>query len=349
MACASAAGSLRRHQCARPDPKISGMPPTPLAMIGIPAPPASMHDVGQRFRARRHHQQPAVREGLPRRRVAEEADAVGEAQPRHLVAQRRAFLAVAGDGEADARGPDRCSSAIASISTSVPLMWRNSPTQTISAASASGATGAISAALMPLCTTRTMPRGAPTMASIGVAGECAFEQEQFGAAAEKPLDRAIDHAAQRVAAVMQRAAVRRVDADRGARRHQPHEGAALGAVAVQHVGVERCEMARDMDEAPARSPGPSSRCMANRDDAELHLRRDGRERGLGARAAGRAVADDADVMAARRLAARRDRGCAGRCRRPACGCTCTILRRLQIGHGQNQRSETAMVSPGRSG
>ena len=42
---------------------------------------------------------------------------------------------------------------------------RNSPTQTMSAASALGATGAISAALMPFGTTRTMPRGVPTIAS----------------------------------------------------------------------------------------------------------------------------------------------------------------------------------------
>ena len=41
-----------------------------------------------------------MREGLPRRRVAEEADAVVEAEAGHLVAERRAFLAVAGDGEA---------------------------------------------------------------------------------------------------------------------------------------------------------------------------------------------------------------------------------------------------------
>ena len=95
-------------------------------------------------------------------------------------------------------------------------MCRNSPTLTISAASALGATGAISAALMPFGTTRTMPRGAADHRLVGVAGERAFEQEQLGAAAEKPLDGAIDHAAQGVAAVMQRAAVRRVDPDGGA-------------------------------------------------------------------------------------------------------------------------------------
>ena len=93
-----------------------------------------------------------MREGLPRRGVAEEANGIGEAEARHLVA----ILT---------RRPDRCSSAKASINTWVPLMWRNSPTLKRLAAPGSGATGDISAALMPFGTTRTMPRGAPTIAS----------------------------------------------------------------------------------------------------------------------------------------------------------------------------------------
>ena len=50
-------------------------------------------------------------------------------------------------------------------------------------------------------------------------------------------------------------------------------------------------------------PAPSSRCMATRAMPSFICGRDRRERGLGAGAAGGAVADDADVMAARGLAA----------------------------------------------
>ncbi len=138
---------------------------------------------------------------------------------------------------------------------------------------------------------------------VGVAGERAFEQEQLGAATEKPLDGAINHAAQGAAAEMQRAAVRRVDADGGAGRIKPDEGAALGAVSVQHVRMERRAMPRYLHEAREVSR-PELALHGKPRDAELHLRRDSRERGLGAGAAGRAVADDADVMTARGLAAR---------------------------------------------
>ena len=184
-------------------------------------------------------------------------------------------------------------------------MWRNSPTLTMSAASASGATGAISAALMPLGTTRTTPRGAPTMASIGVAGECAFEQEQFGAAAQKALDRAIDQC--RAACGGRNAASRRAACRPGSR-----SGADISRTKAPPLAPWPCstsgssagEMARHAGRSRACRVGPSSRCIANARNAELHLRRDGRQRRLGARAAGRAVADDADLMPARGLAAR---------------------------------------------
>ena len=86
-------------------------------------------------------------------------------------------------------------------------------------------------------------------------------------------------------------------------RHQPDEGAALGAVAVQYVGVECREMTRHLRGSPDVGRAELARHGKPR-DAELHLRRDSRERGLGAGAAGRAVADDADLVAARGLAAR---------------------------------------------
>ena len=151
----------------------------------------------------------------------------------------------------------------------------------------------------------------------------------------------------RVLAVVQRAAVRRVDADGVLRRHQPDEAAALGAVAVVDIGVQSREMARHRAEGPDVARADLARHRESR-NAKLHLRRDGRKRRVGAGAAGRAVADDADLVAARRLAAgdiedvpenAADRG-------PR---HMHDLQALRIGHRQNQRSPTSMVSPGRSG
>ena len=53
--------------------------------------------------------------------------------------------------------------ASASISTSIALTGRNSPTQTISVASGWIATGSNSALPTPLRTTRTMARGVPIL------------------------------------------------------------------------------------------------------------------------------------------------------------------------------------------
>jgi hypothetical protein len=61
------------------------------------------------------------------------------------------------------RRPDRLSDASASIRTSMAFTWRNSPTQTMSAASASD-TGADSASPTPLWTTRTIAGGLPISA-----------------------------------------------------------------------------------------------------------------------------------------------------------------------------------------
>jgi len=59
------------------------------------------------------------------------------------------------------RRPDRLSSASASMRTSIAFTGRNSPTQTMSAASARSATGANSASPTPLWTTRTIAGGRP--------------------------------------------------------------------------------------------------------------------------------------------------------------------------------------------
>jgi hypothetical protein len=69
-----------------------------------------------------------------------------------------------------------------------------------------------------LCTTRTSEGGVPIFAVN--------------------VEREIQEADQRGAAIVQTSAVRRVDADRVACARKPRIGAALGAVAVQHVGLD---------------------------------------------------------------------------------------------------------------
>ena len=80
-----------------------------------------------------------------------------------------------------------------------------------------------------------------------------------------------------------------------------NEGAGLGAVAVQHVRLQAPDQAQET--RPHQSIA-GTRLAANGDamNAELEARRDFRQRLLGAFAAGEAVGDDADVMAAVGLA-----------------------------------------------
>ena len=82
---------------------------------------------------------------------------------------------------------------------------------------------------------------------------------------------------------------------------QTHEGAGLGAVAVQHVRLQLPDQA--LEAGPDQKVG-RQRLAADRDavHAELEARRDLRQRLLGAFAAGEAVGDDADMMAAIGLA-----------------------------------------------
>ncbi len=101
---------------------------------------------------------------------------------------------------------------------------------------------------------------------------------------------------------MQRTAMRRIDANGVVRaRPQPHIGAGLGAVAVQHVGSELPDHAHQID--PDHEVGsPGFAADRNASNAEFEARGDFRQRRLGALAAGEAVRDDADMVAALDLA-----------------------------------------------
>ena len=130
----------------------------------------------------------------------------------------------------------------------------------------------------------------------------AFEQEEIGAPVQDPLDGAIKAAADGAGTIDQRAAVGRIGADRMAEiRHQARQRRALGAVAVQDVGLKRRNPARDAVQrvnvarielarngGRARSRGQAGRKLG--------------KNGFGARAARGAVDEQTDLMPAPGLA-----------------------------------------------
>ena len=129
---------------------------------------------------------------------------------------------------------------------------------------------------------------------------------------------------------------------------QADEGAGLGAVAVQDVRLQLPDQAHET--RPYQNVG-GMRLAANGEamNAELEPRRDLRQRRLGALAAGQAVGDDADVMAAVGLAVGEiedvtEDAADRRAHRVQDTKRLIWLRR----HDQNQRSPTRMVSPGPS-
>ena len=130
------------------------------------------------------------------------------------------------------------------------------------------------------------------------------------------------------------------------RAFQPDEGAGLGAVAVQDVGLQPLDQAHET--RPDQNVG-GKRLAVNGQTmhAELEARRDFLQRRLGAFAAGEAVGDDADMVAAIGLAVGEidDVPEDAADRRPH---RVQDTKRLTSNHGhdQNQRSPTRTVSPG---
>src|SRR6185312_14146709 len=139
-------------------------------------------------------------------------------------------------------------------------------------------------------------------ALIGIAGEGAFEQEQVGLVHQRALEMAIDHALERVEPVVQRAPMRRVDADGLAHaRPQADDGASLGAVAVQHIRLQSGDQAAKAH--PHRKVGrPRLAVTGDAVYAKREARGDLCKRLVGALAAGEAVGNDADLVAAVGLA-----------------------------------------------
>ena len=132
--------------------------------------------------------------------------------------------------------------------TSIALTGRNSPTHTMSVASALGVTGSNSASADAIAhDAHHRPRPTDQIAEH-VGDIAAFEQKQIGAPVQQPFERAIEAASQRAGTIDQRTAVRRIGADRVSRRaqRQARERGALGAVAVEHVGRSELDPLRDV-------------------------------------------------------------------------------------------------------
>ena len=71
---------------------------------------------------------------------------------------------------------------------------------------------------------------------IGIAREYAFEQEQISRVHQRAFEATMDRALQCIQRIMQRPAMRRVDANRAIRASlQANEGGGLGAVSMQDV------------------------------------------------------------------------------------------------------------------
>ena len=136
-----------------------------------------------------------------------------------------------------------------------------------------------------------------------VAAIAALEQEQLGAPHQRLFEREIEEPDRRRAAVVQAAAMRRVDAN-GPAATQPRISAALGAMTVQHVDIgfarAPCDMALCRQIAQAGMPAHGYTGKSQRE-----LRRQSRKRRIRTRAAGRGVRHDAHLMAARGLRARK--------------------------------------------
>ena len=91
------------------------------------------------------------------------------------------------------------------------------------------------------------PRRSADYTLIGVASVSAFEQEQIGTIHQRAFDAAVERALECVGRIVQRAAMRRVDANDTARAcHGADEDSSLGAMSMQHVRLQTPDQAREM-------------------------------------------------------------------------------------------------------
>ena len=149
------------------------------------------------------------------------------------------------------------------------------------------------------------PHQAGRLADLGVedvGAVGAFKQIEIAARHQQAFEPEIDLAGQVAVVEQQAAAMRRIGPHRRlAGKGKPGEGAAFGAVAVHDVGLGRANAARDM--VAGGKIGRTERPLnGGQRQAERQRRRQAGEHRLGGVAAGQAVGNDADAMAARDLA-----------------------------------------------
>ena len=155
--------------------------------------------------------------------------------------------------------------------------------------------------------TTRLGAGNADLAAIGLGLVGADVDEPVGDALEQPLDGEIDAALERPLVVVQAAAMRAVDAgDRPPAAEpgadQPAVDAALGAVAVHHVGLERAEVAHQLAHG-AQIGGRDLPAHGKSRRAEREPRRDRGDQLVLEGAAVERIADDADRVAGLRLGA----------------------------------------------
>lgn len=132
----------------------------------------------------------------------------------------------------------------------------------------------------------------------------ALEQEHVRAQSEPALDAHVEAVAQGAGLVVVAAAMGRVGPDRGQAPHQGEAGidAALGAVAVEHVGAHRRGAAGDRPQGQEVG-GVGIPPHRNSGDAQRQARSEFGQGLVGAVAPGAGVADEADPVPSRRLEA----------------------------------------------
>src|SRR5882672_3993678 len=306
------------------------------------------HNIGHRIPARRNHQQSALGKAVTRLDVAEEADRVGETEPLDLSLEIFEFLAVSGQGQryqlaVGAQPRHRIDQEVGALD--VPeladiddIAGVGCPDDRIEFVGGYAVENAAHKSF-----------GDADGALIGIARKSAFEQEQVGGVHQRAFKAAIDLPLEGGQRKMQRAAVGGVDPN-GARRAalQTNEGAGLGAVTVQHVGLQTPDQPHEV--RPYQRIGRKQLAADSEPmDAELEPRRNLVKRRLGAFAAGEAIGDYADMVAAVGLAVGKiedvPEDSADRRAHRVQDTKRLIWNR---GHDQNQRSPTSTVSPGPS-
>ncbi len=247
---------------------MSGMPPTLVTTSGFAGGGGFQHDIGEGFRARRHHHDAAECEGAACGQRRDEADGIVEADASCLFLQvRRAALPCADDGRGESlfrrraeprehRSGDRHPSD-AAIRRYREGRWRRPAT----------APPRIRCPQTPFGTIARERLRCADLFAVKTRDEGAFEQEQIGAPLQQLLQHQVKRADRGAGPEQQAAAMRRVDPQRSAAAdRKPRIGRAFGAVAMHARPVRFRRRASRRDGLRTRPSIPIWRGIAMRDN-----------------------------------------------------------------------------------